>query len=102
MKTTCNKCDGTGEYECTHCKSIAICDDCNGSGELTICITQYMIPQHHKQAGRMADIKADALNCKELAMKLIEMNPRSAQSYQDQLAKVLKELNERAEDTVDE
>ena len=96
MKRDCPKCKGEGELECEHCNQTRHCPECKGEGCVDECISTFDIPKDWKKYDQLNAIQKDALNCRAQHAKLCSLNPKARESYDQQLADILKKLNAEA------
>ena len=97
MTITCLKCDGSGELECEHCNQSRDCPDCDGHGEIDCCVTEFTVPEKHKNRDALLILQADAKKCKSDHAYLVKINPRAKDSYDSQLAITLEKINSQSE-----
>ena len=99
MKLPCDKCNGlAGFYD--EKDNWVDCDHCD-NGNIDRCVSSAKFPEHWKKRERfdeLSTIQSDAMKCRDDARRLIHLNPKAADRYNDQLSKTLEKLNSEADD----
>jgi hypothetical protein len=96
MKLPCPSCNGlSGSY--TEKDEWLDCPDCDESGDIERCVSIADFPKHWRNLDELEVIKADANACKTQHARLLELNPRAKESYDNQLAETLRDLNSKAD-----
>ena len=95
LETPCMKCDGSGKLECCECNQSRDCPDCDGEGYISRAFSESVIPEKHKNREELLKLQSDSDRCRAAHSKLMELNPRAKESYDNQLSETLAKINEQ-------
>jgi hypothetical protein len=98
MKLPCDACNGLDGYYDDR-DEWANCDACE-NGNVECCVSIARFPEIWKTRvlyWRLLEIRDDAAKCKDDTRRISALNPMAKAAYDDQLARVLAELNREAD-----
>ena len=87
MKCDCQTCNGNGRI---------VCPECDGAGNSEASIDNIKIPVNHRHRDELLLLRSDAIRINSQARELTKLNPSKADSYTQQAAAALAEVEKQA------